>query len=190
MGHNPWTGDNPAGPYCTSPTDNGQNRVNWLHWLFFSLYRLRDCKNLVQRRGLSSRTSKLLWYLNPINFIFEKVDAITSKVLYQSLNIIQKKSRFPAIHCPHCQEKLRTFIIIPWRDTKKRRFHGPIRTMNLGIIFNLWPSRPLPKPSRRDVTPSPSQTCRPPLLSLGLILPVCPGFFPHLRSTGSWDLLY
>lgn len=139
---------------------------------------------------LKLKNLKAALILKSHQLYFEKVDTITSKVVYQSLNIIQKKSQFPAIHCPHRQEKLRTFIIIPWRDTKKLRFHGPVRTMNLGIIFNLWPSRPLPKPSRRDVTPSPSRTRRPPLLSPGLILPACPSFFPHLGTTGPWDLLY
>lgn len=137
----------------------------------------------------------LLWYSNPINFILAR------EGLHQSFSNIWQKSQFPAIQCPYWQEKFRTSIASPWRDTKKPWFPGTIRKVNLGIIFQITilPTSvgSLPKPSHQGMTPTfpdlwpcAVPRARPSLmpqqgdLFLSLWFPLPPG------ACGCWDMLH
>lgn len=125
----------------TGQTDFTYCFLNWTDW---------ESVKIEFRGENKLRTSMLLWYSNPIHFILAR------KVLHLSFNSVWQKSQFPAIHCLYWQEKFRMSLESPWRDTKKLRFPGTIREINLGIIFQtaIFPTTvgSLPKPSHWDVT--------------------------------------
>lgn len=84
-------------------------------------------------------------------------------MILKSHQLYFSKESFPskfhwhtAIHCPCRQEKFRTSLASPWRDTKKLRFPRTIRKINLGILFQITilpiTVGSLPKPSHRDLT--------------------------------------